>query len=373
MKKLAIINQNSGYLMIDIAHAFSGAGVDVTLIAGRLVQRNIALAANIRFQKIISYNRSSAIKRLFTWGVAALQILFNLWFRFRNHELLIVSNPPFAPLLPLLFKNKFSLLIYDVYPDALTETKVFSAGSPIVKAWFGINQKVYPKAQRIITLSDGMKEVIQKYAGSKEPEVIPIWTDNQFLKPVVRHENSFIREHALADKFNVIYSGNLGQTHPVEMIPELAAAIKDPQIQFIIIGEGDKKEQIQKKIKELNLTNCTMLPYQQTAVLPFSLAAADIAIVTLSKDASQLSIPSKTYNLMSVGATLLCIADSNSELNRLVNKYEIGQCYRDDQLDEMRDFILAIKQNPEKQRFYAENALKASKYFGPENAKRFLD
>ena len=39
-KAITIINQDSGYLMIDIANAYAEAGYEVSLIAGRLVERN---------------------------------------------------------------------------------------------------------------------------------------------------------------------------------------------------------------------------------------------------------------------------------------------------------------------------------------------
>ncbi|MCK5840201.1 MAG: glycosyltransferase family 4 protein [Bacteroidales bacterium] len=371
-KRITIINQDSGYLMIEIANAYAKEGYKVSLIAGRLVQRNKPLNDKIKFIKIIRYNRSSTINRLFTWGVAAVQILFLLWFRFRKRQLLIVSNPPFAPLIPLLCSNNFSLLIYDVYPDALTEFGFFSSESLFIRCWKKVNIKVFKKAERIITITKGMQNVLRKYAGENPVEVIPIWTDNNFLKPVPKTENPFIEQQKLKEKFVVLYSGNLGYSHDVEAIIELAAIIDHPRIQFIIIGEGDKKVMLQQKIADYGLINCLMLPYQKPQDLPYSLSSADIAIVTLGKDASMLSVPSKTYNLMSIGAPLLCIADPDSELASLVNRYKIGQCFNSKKLDTMKKFVLELADNSAKLEKYRSNALKASKDFGLENAKHFI-
>jgi glycosyltransferase involved in cell wall biosynthesis len=193
------------------------------------------------------------------------------------------------------------------------------------------------------------------------------------LRPIKKESNKFVHQHNLAEKFVVMYSGNLGYTHDVEVLVDLAAKIKDKDIQIIIIGEGDKREILQKKIVDSKLDNCTLLPFQSAEDLPFSLASADIAVVTLGKDASKLSIPSKTYNLMSVGAPLLCIAEENSELNNLIGRYQIGQCFRAYQLEAMYDFIMELKQSPQKHKLYASNSLKASKDFGPENIYKFID
>jgi len=358
--------------MIDLANAFNAAGYKTTLVAGRLVKRDKSLAENIKFNKIIQYNRISTLRRLMTWSWGTMQILFLVWFKFRKKKLFIVSNPPFSPLLPLFIKNRFSLLIYDVYPDALTEFGIFSINSMVVKFWQKANKLIFPKAERIITLTPGMKSVLEQYAGGKPVEVIPIWTDNQFLHPVKKEKNRFISKHNLSGKFVIMYSGNLGQSHDVEALVDLAAITNDKDIQFVIIGEGGKKEFMLKKISEDGLTNCLMLPFQKPEDMPFSLAAADIAVVTLGKEASKLSVPSKTYNLMSVGATLLCIAGNDSELNHLVDFYKIGKCFRAEQLQEMKNFILDVKLHPENQQTFSSNALKASKDFGPENIQKFL-
>jgi len=372
-KKIAILNQDSGYLMIDTANAFAQAGYDVALVSGRLVRRNKSLNEGVKFKKIIRYQRSPAFKRLFTWGIAALQMLLLIWFRYPKRELLIASNPPVAPLLPLLCNNTFSLLIYDVYPEVLTELNMLSPRSPIVKLWQKANKKAFQKAKRIITITEGMKQVLQPYTDNKNIEVIPIWTDNDFLRPVPKQENPFIKNHHWQDKFIVMYSGNLGHSHDVEAIVELAALVKDQQIHFAIIGEGEKKTLLQRKIAEYGLQNVSLLPYQKPENLSFSLSAADIGIVALGKYTSRLSVPSKTYNLMSVGAPLLCIAGQDSELSHLVRHYEIGRCFEAEQLQQMEDYILELKENPDKHKRFSENALKASRDFEPDNATLFVE
>jgi len=371
-KKIVLINQDSGYLMIDLANAYNSAGYDVTLVTGRLVQRDKPLVSNITLVKIIKYNRTTTIKRLFTWCLGFLQVCFYILHKGANNHLILVSNPPFAPLISLIFKNPFSLLIYDVYPDALIEFGVFSKESVLVKWWQKANRKIYGRAKRIITLTPGMKNVLENYSGTNHVSVIPIWTDNKFLKPIKKKDNLFIQKNHLSDKFVILYSGNLGYSHDVEVLVDLAYKIKDKDIQFVIIGEGDKKELLQKKIIDSKLNNCFLLPYQPTRDLPFSLASADVAVVTLGKDASKLSVPSKTYNLMSVGVPMLCIAAENSELNSLIERHQIGQCYRVDQLDAMCDFILELKNNPAKHSLYASNSLMASKNFGPESINKFI-
>ena len=358
--------------MIDIANEFSNANWNCTLLSGRLVIRDKPLGKKIKFRKIIRYDRSNNFRRIFTWSIAFFQLLTLVLLRYRKSHLFIVSNPPFAPLLPLFCHNKFSLLIFDVYPDALTELGICPERSWVIRLWKKIYRRIFAKANQLFTITNGMKHVLQQYAGKKPVKVVPVWTDNNFLKPIPKDSNPFVLQHGLLNKFIVLYSGNLGYSHNIEVIIELAASIENPEILFLIIGDGDKKKQIQKKIHNHCLKNCMMLPFQKAADLPYSLSSADLAIVSLRTGASRLSIPSKTYNLMSVGVPLLCIAEQDSELAALVGRYDIGKCLSSDQLKEMKDFVNELHANPQELERLQENALTASLAFSPENAKKFL-
>lgn len=373
MQEIVIINQDSGYLMIDLANAYNETGYKVTLVVGRLVQRDIALSENIRLKKIIRYNRSSKIKRLFTWGLGTIQILFLVWFKFRQKQLFIVSNPPFATLLPMFFKNRFSLLIYDVYPDALTEIGIFTVSSFVVKYWQKANRKIFSKAERIVTLTSGMKNVLGKYAGAKPIEVIPIWTDNQFLKPLDQKKNPFIQTHHLNDKFIVLYSGNIGMSGDVDIILDLAENLKSLEnIVFVIIGDGAKREQIVRKAYEMKLHNVKILPWQPVTELPYSLASANLAVVTLGRSASKLAMPSKLFNFLSVGAPLLCITSHDSEVAALVQNYNCGKSFEPEEIQEMTEYIVTLANKKEICTMYQQNALEASLDFTKNNVYQFI-
>ncbi len=371
-KKITIINQDSGYLMIDIANAYAEAGYEVSLIAGRLVQRSKPLNQKIKYDKIIKYNRSNSAMRIYTWLIAFIQIIFKVWFKHRGSHLFIVSNPPFAPLIPLFCKNSFSLLIFDIYPDALSELGFLSKKSMIIHFWKKANKKVYPRAEYLFTLTEGMKEVLESYAGNKEIKVVPIWTDNKFLRPIKPVDNPFIIKHNLSDKFIVLYSGNIGLSGDVDILVNIAAEIKRDDIVFVIIGDGAKKEQIIQKVALLKLENVLLLPLQPVKDLPYSLSSASLAVVSLGKTASKLAIPSKLFNYLSVGAPLLCMTAKDSEVDRLVLKYKCGGSFEPDNISEIIKYIIEIANNHELHSTMQLNSLKASKDFNADNAIRFL-
>ncbi|MBE0675145.1 MAG: glycosyltransferase family 4 protein [Bacteroidales bacterium] len=371
-RKLIFVNQDSGYLMIDIINAYARAGYSCALITGRLVERNIPLHDSVKIDKIIRYNRSTLLKRLFTSLLALWQILWIIVWKYPKSELFIVSNPPFAPLLPLFLKNPFSILIYDIFPDVLSELGYLKPDSRIIKLWGDANRKVFRKAKHVFTISQGMQEVLSNYMNGKMPQIVPIWTDNSFLKPVDPSVNPFIKKHKLTGRFIVMYSGNIGLSSEVETLIEVASAIVDEKIFFVIIGEGAKKDLISQMVASMRLNNVLLLPWQATEELPFSLSAASLAVVTLGKQGSKLAVPSKFYNYMSVGAPILCISPKGSEVEKLVSSYDCGRSFDTDNIPDIVQYIYELANNEDLCANTRLQSLIASKDFQFENVEKFL-
>ena len=372
-KQIVFVNQSAGYLMIDIIDAFKDEYEERILLTGFLNPRNKILDATVKVEKLIPYDRSSTFKRMFTWVGAFLKILFLIKFKYPKAHLFLVSNPPLTAWVPLFCKNSYDILIYDVYPDALVEFGYFKQDSWIIKKWENINRRMYAKARKISTITSGMKERIAKYVNKNKVNVVPIWTDNSFLKPIPKSENVFLKTHQIEDKFIVMYSGNMGKAHPVEILIELALQFQNnTEIFFLLIGGGDRYKEMEVLIAKNKLQNIKILPWQDTKTLPFTLSGADLALVTVGNEASNLSIPSKTYNLMSVGTPILCVAPQNSALARLVENEKMGEIFQNSDLQNIVDFIQKSMINFEFLNYYKRNALKASLNYTPCNTTKFI-
>jgi glycosyltransferase involved in cell wall biosynthesis len=372
-KKMVIVNQDSGYLMIDLANAYVQAGYEVELVTGRISGRDKPLNPKVRICKIRSYNRSTFVTRLVSWIIATMQISIMVLFRFRDAHILFVSNPPIGAWITAILRRDFSLLVYDVYPDALEEIGYANRQSLLYRLWGKFNRITYAKAKRIITISESMAETMQQYAGEKSIEIIPIWTDNNYLKPINKESNPFLKEHGLEDKFIVLYSGNLGETANAEVMVDFAIELqKESQIHFVIIGDGSQKRQIEQRIASNGLQNCLLLPKQSAEMFPYSLASANLALVSLNRSAGRIALPSKLYSLLSVGAPILALCDRESALEKIVNRYNIGKCFDFDNLEEAQQFILAISKDEQLQIQYKANVLTASKKYDESNVLKFI-
>lgn len=371
MKKITILNQDSGYLMIDLANAFDEAGYEVSLITGRLVQRNTPLNASIRLYRVAEYRKTSIFSQFISAVFAFVQMIYLVWVKAKGTHLLIVTNPLFSPLLPFFVKNSYSLFFYDIHIESPAKFLPFRNKSILSRLWVWLHKKSLHNATSIFTLTEGMKTHLEAFVHNKMVSVVPVWTDSNYLEPVPKEKNAFVLANKLEDKFIVMYSGNLGLGNGLEVLLEAAKKVKNPKVQILIVGEGTGKGSLQKKAKELILPNVRFLEWQPTEMLPFSLAAADIAVATLSSLKEGNSIPSKFFNYLAVGAPILGLAPESSDLANLIAKYDVGRNFSNPQVEELIDFIELMTEDSHRM-YYSDQSLKAAKDFTKENAQLLI-
>lgn len=120
------------------------------------------------------------------------------------------------------------------------------------------------------------------------------------------------------------------------------------------------------------MINCSFLDWQPTDKIRYSLSAADLSIVTLTEDTAFVSVPSKTYNILSVGSPLLCIAPKESEIGMLVEREKCGKCYERNEIKEMTNYILQLKENISYKIELSRNALNAATKYTFDNANLYV-
>lgn len=371
-RKIVIINQSTGYLTIDIINSFAQHFDVVDLIYGEIREQDVPIHPKVKKHQIFKKSRVSHVRRFFAWIVASVQIFFLLLFKYRKHEVFYFSLPPFAYLGSIILPNKFSLVMFDVYPDVLKMLNIKQTNM-VYKAWAWCNKKLFIKAHRVYTIGNSLANLMAQYAPLNKIHVIPLWTGLTNVVPVPKAENPFIATHGLQGKFIVQYSGNIGGTHNIEAMIEVAKLMKEhSDILFLIIGRGLKMPLVTKLIKDNHLTNCMLLPFQPDNVIRHSIAAADISVVLIEDKIADVSIPSKVYNIMAVGSSILSISPAQSEIHKLVNKYDIGANFENNEIAQMAAYIVKVKHSTAIMQNFSSNAIAASKNYTAANADKYV-
>lgn len=372
-RKIVVVNQASNYLTVGFCNAFADKFENVSLVTGSIHIQGEELSKNVTVTYINKWVERPARKKFISYVIACLKIYWLLLTKYRKHEVFFVSIPPMGYLLNLLVSNKFSMVVWDVYPDVFKITGMKETHW-LYKTWASLNKKSFKKAFRLFTIGNKMADLLEVYVSRKKLIIQPIWSIFQANERVMKEQNPFIKEHNLQDKFIIQYSGNIGLTHKVEVVVEIAELLKDnPNIVFQIIGRGPRVPALQKMVEEKNLPNCMFLPFQSDEMFPFSLSAADLGIVILDELTSKGSVPSKSYNLMSYGIPSIYIAGEDSELHDYAQNYNAAKCFTERELNKAKEFILQISTNERQWYEMSKNAMNTSKLFRRDNADKFVE
>ena len=371
--KIVFVNQASNYLTVGFCNAFAEKFENVALVTGSIHIQGEELKPNVEVSGINKWVERPARKKFVSYIIACLKIYWLLLTKYRKHEVFFISIPPMGYLINLIVVNRFSILVWDVYPDVFKITGMKETHF-LYRIWANLNRKSFKKAFRLFTIGDKMAELLEVYVLKSKIIIQPIWSIFQANERISKDKNPFITKHNLQDKFIIQYSGNIGLTHKVEVVVELAELLKDNNdIIFQIIGRGPRVPALQKMVEEKKLPNCTFLPFQSDEMFPFSLSAADLGIVILDELTSKGSVPSKSYNLMSYGIPSVYIAGEDSELNTYAQKYNAASCFTEKDLHLAKEFILDLSTNSQKWNVMSANAISTATLFRRDNADKFVD
>jgi glycosyltransferase involved in cell wall biosynthesis len=286
--------------------------------------------------------RGKAMNGVFFMIRAALHLLRH---HHRRHVLLVTTAPPFLPFLGYLAHLctgiPYICLLYDLYPDIAIALGVISPNHWLARIWQNLNIGVWRKAKEIVVLSPSMKERIINICPevAEKIHVIHSWANPKAIVPITKKENWFALKHNLVNKFTVLYSGNMGRCHDMNTIIEAAKKLKNEPIQFVFIGGGAKRKDVMQEVESLGLSNLTFLPYQDKDVLPYSLTACDLSLVSVDADMEGLVAPSKLYPALAAGRPVAVICSKDSYLRKLINHARCGASFKNGDSDGLAEFI----------------------------------
>lgn len=351
----------TGQLIEELTQSLSQQGINVEVFSG---QPSYAFrsdcAPSLEWRNRVRVKRSRATQ---FWpqrirGKAVSGLLFfiraglHLLKAHRNYNVILLTTaPPFLPILgylaDALFKLPYVCLTYDLYPDIAIELGVVSPNRWLAQFWLTLNCCVWRKAKAIIVLSTSMKQRIASHCPevADKISVIHSWADPQLIAPIPKQKNWFAWKHDLVDRFSILYSGNMGRCHDMETIFAAVEQLKDEPVLFVFIGGGSQREEFIEKARQLKLSNCLFLPYQDKAVLPYSLTACNLSLVSVSPGMEELVAPSKLYSALSAGRPVAAICPKNSYLHQLITEANCGATFENADSKGLVEFIRFLKKD----------------------------
>lgn len=360
--RLIILNQffypdhsATSQLMTELAESLAERGVAVTALAGRgrytggekLARREDYKGVRIERAWATSFGKTSLAGRVSDYLTFYLGASWRL-LRLPSHDVVMaLTTPPLIGLAALMIGRlrgmRVIMLVQDVYPDIAVALGTLGPRSPATKALEWINRQVLKRSDRIVVLSESMRERIFAKIGDQRAsriDVIHNWADGTDIRPLTEASNPFVVEHNLGDSFVVLFSGNLGWVNDFSTVLNAARRLRNrSDIVFLFVGGGAKESEIREFRHKHGLDNVKLLPYEPRHLLRYSLAAGHALLVTLADGLAGLSVPSKAYAIMAAGRPLLFVGDLRSDIARIVAENRCGAVVASDDSSGLAEVI----------------------------------
>ena len=226
-------------------------------------------------------------------------------------------------------KGKLVYLVEDFNPEQ-TMAVSYSKNKIVLKAMMFFDKLSCKKSNLVITVGYDMQETLKKRFNNKNipnNTVINNWIDEKEIYPLEKDNKGvkeFLKKYDLDNKFIIMYSGNIGLYYDLENIIKIIEKYKNDEIRFVFIGEGTKKEELQKYVKDHDMKNVVFIPYQKKEDLIYSLNAADVHLVTNAKGIKGVSVPSKIYGCLGTNKPVLGILEEGSEAYKIIKDSNCG-------------------------------------------------
>ena len=221
---------------------------------------------------------------LLTFAVSSIPVMVGQIF-WRPDRIFVIEPTlfcaPWALVTARLANAKTWLHIQDFEAEAFFGLGFGSGG--FIKKWVNaIEGWLMRRFDRVSSISPQM---VTRLSGFGIPgdrtTIFPNWVDTDRIRPGVRGR-AFREEWGLGnDRKIALYAGSMGKKQGLEMVLETADAKEDgnPDVLFLLVGEGSAKEGIVQRARELGLRNVIFKPPQPPEDFPALLTLADVHLV----------------------------------------------------------------------------------------------
>jgi colanic acid biosynthesis glycosyl transferase WcaI len=328
-------------ILSDLAFHLAAAGQDIHVVTSQQIYDDPAallppneIIRDVHIHRVATtrFGRSHLIGR----GLDYLSFYWSMWrwiisFTEPGNVLVAKTDPPLLSVLAISAAKRRSAhlvnWLQDLYPEIAIELGVPLLKGPLAGAIGHLRNRSLRLADANVVLGTSMAARVRACGVAQDCiHVIPNWADDEEIVPVPPAENPLRREWQLEDKFVVGYSGNLGRAHEFETV--LAAAERlsdDSRIVFVFIGGGKQFDELAKRVHARKLDRTfRFFPYQDRAVLKYSLSAPDVHWVSLPPKVEGLIFPSKFYGIIAAGRPVIAVTATEGEMASLVREYDCG-------------------------------------------------
>jgi glycosyltransferase involved in cell wall biosynthesis len=237
--------------------------------------------------------------------------------RIRRVDLVYASSTPLTTGLAgyavsRLKRRPFYFEVRDLWPEAAVAAGVLRDGA-FVRFVEYFERMLYRKAVKVIALSEGFRAGV--IAKGKRPEdvlFVPNGMDDWMLglTPGIPEDYPFDR----TSNFICTYVGAHGRFNKLETILEAARLLSGTSVRFLLIGDGDHKDELRRYAAKLKLTNvCFQDAIPKKRVIDY-LTQSHVAVICWGdRTFDRMMLPNKMFDYLAAGCPVVAAAHGETE------------------------------------------------------------
>jgi colanic acid biosynthesis glycosyl transferase WcaI len=274
--------------------------------------------------------KAALVRRASSEILFTLRTFAALLLRLRKGDVALTVTAPF--MLPYavavaarLKRARSALIMHDLFPDVLVMAGLLKPSSFVTRLIRAANAVMFRALNAVIIIGRDTESLLLAYGGMTREKLcfIPNWAT---LEPALRPiEPANPYRSAIAARFIVGLSGNLGFTHDPVVVFEAARLLRDePDIHFLLSGWGIGFDRLKQMQADAELPNVTLAERVPESQLDAFLSAANVWLIPYRKDLAGVSVPSRFYNLLAIGRPVIMVSEAGAEAALTLTEHRLG-------------------------------------------------
>ena len=240
--------------------------------------------------------------------------------------------------LKFIHGSKLWVHIQDFEFDAAIESGLLKDNKKrIIRFLIRIEKALLKSADKVSTISNGMLKRLEEKTDVKG-YYFTNWLDLDRFNVKFSSKHPFMKP----GKFNILYSGNIGNKQDWELFFQFLDSLRDlDQIQVVVVGEGAMQEQVKSKLDDYPfVSHHNLVPFED---LPLLLNSADLHILFQKDDVVDTVMPSKILGMMGSAKPSIVTGSPLSEVKTIFEKSGGGYYLNADDLEGLIESLINIK------------------------------
>jgi colanic acid biosynthesis glycosyl transferase WcaI len=259
-----------------------------------------------------------------------------------------------------LLHIKTTMYVLDLWPDNLFAVVPIKSG--FTRALLTrVSHWHYKNADKIITLTNTMREKLLSVTGKHEDAIIVLpQAAEQLYEQNIRDSDLCIK---FGQGFNVLIAGNISPAQSLDTVVKAARKIRESgitDIYWIIVGDGMSKDWLENQVKKQGLHEYFFFEgHKPIADIPKYTYIADVLLGCLAKSPLlEATVPAKVLSYIAAGKPIVLAMDG--EAQALINtEIRCGFAGPSEDADTLAANIMRVYSMPTEERDTLGNLAKA--------------